>query len=100
LFVTVYDNMYIESMNFTWDENKRCANLKKHQLDFADAEKVFSGAVRIFEDTRFDYGEQRWVSVGLLDLIVVVIIHTETETEIRIISMRKATNYEKENFRI
>ena len=85
-------------MKFTWDENKRRANLKKHQIDFADAEKVFNGAMRIFQDTRFDYGEQRWVGIGFLGLSVVVIVHTETETEIRIISMRKATSTEQTKF--
>ena len=54
--------------------------------------------MRIFEDNRFDYGEQRWIGLGLLDVTVVVIVHTETEDEIRIISMRKATAYEQELF--
>lgn len=85
-------------MKFTWDENKRQINLKQHRLDFADAEEVFRGPMRVFEDTRFDYGEQRWVGVGLLHILVVVIIHTESETEIRIISMRKATAHEQEIF--
>ena len=82
-------------MNFTWDENKRQANLKKRQLDFADAEKVFDGPIRVFEDIRFTYEERRWIALGLLQVLVVVIVHTETETEIRIISMRKATKHEQ-----
>jgi uncharacterized DUF497 family protein len=86
-------------MKFTWDENKRQTNLKKHQLDFADAEKVFAGDVLIFEDIRFDYGEQRWVAMGLLDVLLVVIIHVESTVDIRIISMRKATKNEISRFR-
>jgi uncharacterized DUF497 family protein len=82
-------------MNFIWDENKRQANLKKHQLDFADAEKVFTGPIRIFEDIRFAYEERWWIALGLMQVLVVVIVHTETETEIRIISMRKATRHEQ-----
>jgi len=85
-------------MKFTWDEHKRLSNLKRHKLDFADAAQVFQGPTRIFEDTRFDYGEQRWVSLGLLGDTVVIIVHTETEAEIRIISMRKATVHEQELF--
>ena len=85
-------------MKFTWDEHKRRSNLKRHKLDFADAVEVFQGPMRIFEDTRFDYGEQRWVGLGLLGNIVVVIVHTEIEDEIRVISMRKATTHEKELF--
>ena len=83
-------------MKINWDENKRLENLKKHQLDFADAEKVFSSPYRLFEDIRFEYNEQRWIALGLLHVMVVVVVHTDTETEIRIISMRKATRHEQE----
>ena len=77
-------------MKFSWDEPKRQANLAKHGLDFADAEKVFAGPMVLFEDTRIDYGEQRMIGVGLLDYLVVLIVHVENEETIRIISMRKA----------
>ncbi len=83
-------------MKITWDENKRLENLRKHKLDFADAEKVLSAPYRLFEDNRFDYVEQRWIALGLLHVMVVVVVHSETEAEIRIISMRKATRYEQE----
>jgi len=49
------------SMQFTWHEAKRKANIKKHGIDFADASKVFAGPTFTFEDTRFAYGEQRWI---------------------------------------
>ena len=82
-------------MRFTWHEPKRRANLKKHGLDFALARRVFAGSTFTFEDDREDYGEQRWVTLGLLDTKVVVIVHTETADEIRIISMREADNDEQ-----
>ena len=82
----MHDHVYKLRMKFTLDENKRQANLKKHQLNFADAEKVFAGDVLIFEDTRFDYGEQRWVAMGLLDVLLVIIIHVESTVDTRIIS--------------
>lgn len=81
-------------MRYTWDETKRQANLVKHGLDFADAEKVFAGPMVLFEDTRADYGEQRMIGVGLLDFLVVLIVHVEGDEEIRIISMRKADSDE------
>jgi uncharacterized DUF497 family protein len=59
--------MYTFRVIFTWDEPKRQANLAKHGLDFADAEKVFAGPMVLFEDNRADYGEQRMIGVGLLD---------------------------------
>lgn len=81
-------------MRFIWHEPKRQANLQKHGVDFADAERVFAGPTFTFEDDREDYGEQRWVTLGLLGMKVMVIVHTETEDEIRIISMREADNDE------
>ena len=53
-------------MDFTWHEEKRLRNLKKHGLDFNQAYKVFSGPIFTFEDTRFKYDEQRFVTIGLL----------------------------------
>ncbi|MBI2396317.1 MAG: BrnT family toxin [Xanthomonadales bacterium] len=77
-------------MRFVWDESKRKANLKKHGLDFADAHRVFAGPMVLFEDDRVDYGEQRMVGVGVLDALIVLIVHVESTDTIRLISMRKA----------
>ena len=82
-------------MRYTWDEPKRQKNLNKRGLDFAEAEKVFRGPTFTFEDDRMDYGELRWVTLGFLGDRVVVVVHTETEDEIRIISMRKAVRNEQ-----
>lgn len=85
-------------MDFEWDEEKRLSNISKHGIDFIGAEKVFDGeTVTIFDD-RFAYDEGRFVTFGLLDGRVVAIVHTETETTIRIISVRKATTNEQENY--
>jgi len=82
-------------MRFTWFETKRLATLQRRGLDFADAEQVFAGPTFTFEDDREDYGEERWVTFGLLRGQVVVIVHTETEDEIRVISMRTAERDEQ-----
>lgn len=81
-------------MAFTWSKAKRAANLKAHGLDFIDAPRVFEGVTFTFEDDRFAYVEQRFVTLGLLAGVPVSIVHTETDHEIRIISFRKATNRE------
>jgi uncharacterized protein len=94
----MYKHMHNTFMRFTWDEGKRKANIKKHAIDFADAPKVFSGPAFTFEDARFDYGEQRWITIGLNDQTVVVIAHTETPEEIHIISMRRADKNEQKIF--
>lgn len=81
-------------MEFTLSKAKRAANLKAHGLDFIDAPRVFEGLTFTFEDDRFRYGEQRFVTLGLLAGTPVSIVHTETGHEIRIISFRKATHRE------
>jgi uncharacterized protein len=81
-------------MAFTWSETKRAANLKAHGLDFVDAPRVFEGLTYTFEDDRFAYGEQRFVTLGLLAGIPVSIVHTESDHEIRVISFRQATQRE------
>lgn len=78
------------SIEFSWSEAKRASNLDRHGLDIADAERVFAGLTFTFEDDRFDYAEQRFVTLGLLDGQPVSLVHTETPHEIRVISFRKA----------
>lgn len=85
-------------MKFIWDEAKRKSNVNKHQLDFADASQVFAGDTVTILDDRQGYGEDRFITLGLLHDQVVVIVHTEHDDEIRIISMRKALRYEAENY--
>ena len=50
-----------------WDEAKRRANLPKHGIDFADAERIFRGFTLTAEDTREAYGERRFLTLGLLE---------------------------------
>lgn len=84
-------------MRYTYDPKKRAANLKKHGYDFEDAHLVIeSDRTVTFEDRRFDYGEQRFITLGELRGDVVVIATAETDEEIRLISMRKAERNEQE----
>jgi len=78
-------------MLFEWDEAKRQSNIRKHGIDFVGIEKMFAGKTLTILDDRFDYGEFRFVTVGLLKNLVVVVTHTETDEVVRIISVRKAT---------
>ena len=82
-------------MRFTWSEAKRKLNVQTHGLDFVDAARVFDGPTFTFEDDRFEYSEQRFVTLGLLDGFVVSIAHTESTRQIRVISFRKATKHEQ-----
>ena len=82
-------------MKCAWDEAKNRKNLAKHGLSFEDAEAVFSGPCVTFEDDRFDYGEERLITLGLLAGRLVVIAHAPRDGGTRIISMRKANRREQ-----
>ena len=84
-------------MELEWDEAKRENNLRKHGLDFRDAAQVLEGYTLELEDDREDYGELRYLAVGLLRFTVVVLVYTPRENIYRIISMRKADS-DEENF--
>lgn len=85
-------------VRYEWDEAKRLSNIKKHGIDFAGIERVFAGTTVTIPDDRFDYGESRFTTLGLLAGRVVVITHTETSESIRIISVRKATKNEEADY--
>ena len=89
---------YTFSVDFEWNEEKLLSNITKHGFDFIGVETVFDGAIVTILDDRFDYGEERFITFGLFDGRSVAIVHTETETMIRIISVRKATTNEEENY--
>jgi len=85
-------------MEYEWDEAKRLANLRKHGIDFTDVPPVFDGDIVTVEINRYSYGEQRFVTFGLLQGRVIAVIHVEREDCTRIISARKATNYEQRTY--
>ncbi len=87
-------------MHFSFDPAKQSSNLKKHGLDLADAQGVIeSGETVTFEDRRFAYEEERFVTLGPLDGVLVLIVTAETEEHIRVISMRKADRHEQGIYR-
>ena len=87
-------------MEFAWDERKRRANLQRHGIDFTDVVEVFEGPTLARMDTRFDYGEDRWIAVGMSHGRVLVVAYTERNERqtIRIISARRALSHEREAF--
>jgi uncharacterized protein len=87
-------------MKFEWDEQKNLENIRKHGIDFRDVVEVFNHPMLISLDTRLDYGEDRWIGIGMMQSIVAVVIFIEWEDEetIRIISARKATGYESAQY--
>ena len=64
-------------------------------FDFADAKRVFEGFTTTYEDDRFSYGEQRFVTLSLLNGVAVSIVHLESRERIHVISFRRATRHEE-----
>jgi uncharacterized protein len=85
-------------MAYEWDEAKRLANLDKHGIDFLDIPDVFEGDIVTLADDRHSYGEQRFITFGLLQGRVIAVVHTERNDSTRIISARKATKYEQRTY--
>ena len=82
---------------FEWDDQKAASNLKKHGVSFDEAVSVFGDAMAItFADADHSEMEDRSRTYGISsNARLLVVIHTERRSGIRIISARKATRYEK-----
>jgi uncharacterized protein len=77
----------------------RGANIRKHGLDFVDAEEMFGGVLVVDPDTREDYGEKRWIGMGSIRGHTTYMVFTEPGPEtIRIISLRKPTRRESKQY--
>jgi uncharacterized DUF497 family protein len=85
-------------ISITCDPAKRRWTLRERRLDFADAALVFEGRTLQLEDTRRDYGERRFITVGRLRGRLVVIVWTPRGSSRHIISMRKANGREEARF--
>lgn len=86
-------------MRIEFDPDKRDKTLLERGLDFARAGEVFAGPKFNQVDARFDYGEQRWITFGLLDDEWVIVVWTLRGENCRIISMRYANEREINQYR-
>ena len=86
-------------MCFEWDEKKNTANLEKHGISFEDATLVFDDINALERvDGTYD-GENRLKIIGkIYNILVVLVIFVERGEIIRIISARKATRQESEEY--
>ena len=86
-------------MSFEWDEAKNAENYRKHGIRFDEAREIFSGPILTWVDDRFEVGEVREVSLGMLGACVVLYVaHTDRNGVTRIISARKATKMERRRY--
>ena len=90
-------------MRWTWDEEKNRRNRRVHGLSFETAALVFDDPLAA---SRPDHsaGEERWQTIGMIDGVIVLLVHTWPESDSsgeevgRIISARKATVHERKGY--
>lgn len=86
-------------MNFEWDDAKDRLNIEKHGIRFEDAQKIFGGFTLDFIDDSQHYGEEREISIGMIDgIAILTVVHTDREGTCRIISARQANRKERERY--
>jgi uncharacterized DUF497 family protein len=83
--------------NFEFDGAKRLENIRKHGVDFQDIPSVWHLRTEFQSSDRGE--ESRWIALTELDGVVIGIIYTVRGDAIRIISARKARDYERRAYR-
>jgi uncharacterized protein len=87
-------------LKFEWDAAKAESNFKAHGVSFELAETVFEDAFAIGRiDDREEYGEQRFILLGMAKgQILLLVAYTERGDRTRIISARKVTKHEQQQY--
>jgi uncharacterized DUF497 family protein len=89
-------------MRFEWDESKDRRNRKKHGIGFETAFLVFDDPHSLSDLDRIVGDEERWQTIGTVDLYVILVAHTwweeDGEDVIRLISARRATSAERKAY--
>lgn len=86
-------------MLFEWDERKTAQNVGIHGVPFEYAVRVFLDPHRLdSEDTRLDYYEERWLTLGMIDSRLFAIAYTPRGRVLRLISARKANEREQRKY--
>jgi uncharacterized DUF497 family protein len=83
---------------FEWDEKKRSINLRDHGVDFLYAAVIFEALTLRDVDDRQDYGETRYLALGIVGEDIFAVVYTLRGENIRLISARKARKKEYERY--
>lgn len=85
--------------SYAWDDVKAAENRAKHGVGFHLARRVFEDAFGAeLLDDREDYGEERWIRIGMVDGTILLVVYTERSGRRRIISARRATKLEQDDY--
>jgi uncharacterized DUF497 family protein len=85
-------------VKITYDPAKRQATLTERGLDFEDASELFKGETSTQPDTRFDYGEERFQTIGFLDGLMTMVVWTPRGEARHVFSMRRCNERERAHY--
>jgi uncharacterized protein len=91
------------NIEFEWDAQKAETNLKKHQISFELAARVFTDPFALACQDRIENGEYRWQTLGMVEgYLILLVAHTVEENDnteiIRLISARRADSKERKRY--
>jgi uncharacterized DUF497 family protein len=96
--LVVYTHRILHT-RFEWDSAKAELNRQLHGIAFEDAARIFDGSTLDVADTREDYDENRFIAIGMMFGIEIVVVYaTRGEDVIRLIPARKATRHERQAY--
>lgn len=84
---------------FEWDENKQKNNIDKHGIHFIDAIQIFSDINRIERTIKHKSGEDRFITIGEVNGVVLLVVYTLRGKSIRLISARRASKNERKYYK-
>ncbi len=90
-------------MPIDWDEQKNKRNQAKHGVSFELAQLVFDDPHQVCIQDRHESGEERWQTIGMVgETVMLLVAHTYqvkgSGEAMRIISARKATRHERQQY--
>ena len=87
------------NLRFSWSENKNAINKMKHGISFQNAARVFSDPMRLETyDRKHSTTEERWKTTGFVGASMLVVIFTERDGVIHLISAREADKKEMKEY--
>lgn len=85
--------------DFEWDDTKATENNANHGVSFEVARAIFKDPFAIeYIDDRYDYGETRWIILGMAHDRLLSVAYTMREIRIRLISARAAEPFEQRQY--
>lgn len=88
------------ALRFEWDSKKALSNKRRHGITFEEASTIFGDSLSItVHDPAHSIGEDRFITIGTsVNNKLIVVVHTDRNDIIRIISARKATRNETRQY--